>query len=165
MDLDDNAYSETFTIVGIISNNQNFRTLNIDYSQIFVYKEDFIDFKTSKIFLKQEDYTNNDFYLWTLIMYSDTKQITNNIDNTPENALIYKSMQYVSGYRKDVCMDILGNREYESTSDNKNILQERIKTNNIDGDFNSTVLIPIFSFIILILRLCINKLGTRGVIV
>lgn len=165
MDLDDNAYSETFTIVGIISNNQNFRTSNIDYPQIFVYKEDFIDFKTSKIFLKQEDYTNNDFYLWTLIMYSDTKQITNNIDNTPENALIYKSMQYVSGYRKDVCMDILGNREYESTSDNKNILQERIKTNNIDGDFNSTVLIPIFSFIILILRLCINKLGTRGVIV
>lgn len=165
MDLDDNAYSETFTIVGIISNNQNFRTSNIDYPQIFVYKEDFIDFKTSKIFLKQEDYTNNDFYLWTLIMYSDTKQITNNIDNTPENALIYKSMQYVSGYRKDVCMDILGNREYESTSDNKNILQERIKTNNIDGDFNSTILIPIFSFIILILRLCINKLGTRGVIV
>ena len=151
VDLDDNAYSETFTIVGIISNNQNFRTLNIDYPEIFVYKEDFIDFKTSKIFLEQEDYTNNDFYLWTLIMYSDTKQITNNIDNTPENALIYKSMQYVSGYRKDVCMDILGNREYESTSDNKNILQERIKTNNIDGDFNSTVLIPIFSFIILIL--------------
>lgn len=150
-DLNDNSLSNTYTIVGILSNSQNFRSLDVPSPEIFVYKNDFLDFKTSKVFLEQEDYSNSDFYLWTLINYSYDEQITNNIDNTPENASIYKSMDICYGDRQSIYMTILGGRDYSSDYDNKNMVTERIESNNVDGDFNSTVLIPIFSAIILIL--------------